>query len=264
MSGAGLEAFEEGARARRRSVVSPRGDLALIGLHEIKERMTRIEGIPGLWSPLAPGFQGLALTAEPSDGIAVDGRPLDGTIKLNADREVVGFSDRLTAQATQQPGSDHLLGVWNAEADAVKRFADISAYPYDPSWVIEAEYVQAKDERRVEFSHVSDRDGMARSHVSPGDFRFELGGKPYVLKPFDSEGALIIVFGDATNGEETYGMGRMLAAEFAGGSRAILDFNRAFLPPCAFSPHFNCPLPPAGNRLPFGIRAGERKVLWRD
>jgi len=263
MSADARKSYEEWNAYRRASVSGPRGDLALIGLHEIRERNTAVEGVPGLWSPLAPGVLGLALTAGSEDRVEVDGRGLDGTIKLTADREVVRFTDRLTAQATWQPGSDHLLAIWDAEKAEVGSFERIEVYPFDPAWVIEAEFVPADEERRVDFSHVSDRDGHSRSHESPGDFRFVFEGRERVLKPFDSDGSLIVVFGDATNGKETYGMGRMVAAKLGEDGKATLDFNQAFLPPCAFSPHFNCPLPPAGNRLPFGIKAGERSVLHR-
>ena len=41
----------------------------------------------------------------------------------------------------------------------------------------------------------------------------------------------------------------------------LLDFNRAYNPPCAFSPYTTCPLPLPGNVLPLSIEAGERAPL---
>jgi hypothetical protein len=72
-------------------------------------------------------------------------------------------------------------------------------------------------------------------------------------------GELWLVFGDATNGVETYRGGRFLytgAPDDEG--RVVVDFNRAYNPPCVFSPYATCPLPWTANRLPFGVEAGER------
>ena len=66
------------------------------------------------------------------------------------------------------------------------------------------------------------------------------------------------MFADATTGEETYGGGRFLYADLLPGGRVVLDFNRAYNPPCAFNPWTTCPLPPESNKLRVPIRAGEK------
>ncbi len=248
---------------RRRSVVEFQGDLALIGLHTIYEPM-HIEGIPGLWAPKAAREQGLTLTAQASDGITLDGELVEGTISLEADYTVVRFSDSLTAVATTQPGSDHLLAVYDAEAEAISRFESIANFPYDPEWVIEGRFIGKDGERTMAFAHVDDAQGSLRHHQSPGDIAFEFAGTTYTMTPFMSGDILILVFADTTNGRTSYGLGRMLVVTPDESGRAILDFNRSFLPPCAFSPHFNCPFPPQQNRLPFEVTAGEQKVLTRE
>jgi uncharacterized protein (DUF1684 family) len=54
-------------------------------------------------------------------------------------------------------------------------------------------------------------------------------------------------------------MGRYLELEIAPDARAVaLDFNRATNPYCAYSEHYNCPIPPPGNRIAMRIEAGER------
>jgi uncharacterized protein len=98
-----------------------------------------------------------------------------------------------------------------------------------------------------------------------GRFRFEVAGSPAELvalrlvEPGVDESAVTIHFRDATTGEETYPVGRYLDPEIVPGSQDlyVLDFNRAYNPTCAFSPHYNCPLPPPENRLSIPIRAGE-------
>ncbi|WP_337100331.1 DUF1684 domain-containing protein [Paenibacillus sp. YIM B09110] len=258
-----MKQFEEWRAERNRSVADYQGDLALIAMHSITSE-TRVEGLPGLWQPTSPDKSGLTLTASAEEAVMVDGKLLDGTVSLIADQSVVCFSSRMTAVATEQPGSNHLLAIYDAESEGVRSFDHISSFAYDPTWVIEGELVVGDEGRTVSFSHNADEAGFARQHQSPGDIRFERDGSSYVLSPFVSGHSLIVVFGDKTNGHETYGMGRMLLVSVDAEGKVKLDFNRAFLPPCAFSYYFNCPMPPANNRLPFEVKAGEQQVMHRD
>lgn len=258
-----MTTIEDWRTARQQSVAEEQGDLALIGLHTIQQSM-QVEGIPGIWAPLTSGGSGLTLKATAADQITVDGRVVDGTVILEMDHSIVRFSDTLTAVATAQPGSDHLLAVYDSNAEAVNQFEGITSFPYDEHWIIEAEFVTDDNHRTVAFAHKADEDGSLRHHQSPGDIRFVKDGVSYLLTPFASGSALIIVFGDLTNGKESYGMGRMLLVSPDVNGRVTLDFNKSFLPPCAFSYHFNCPLPPAHNRLPFEVTAGEKQVAFRS
>jgi uncharacterized protein (DUF1684 family) len=73
------------------------------------------------------------------------------------------------------------------------------------------------------------------------------------------------VFGDRTNGKETYGGGRFVyTAPPAEDGTVVVDFNRAYNPPCVFSPYATCPLPWPANRLPVRIEAGERYPIDAD
>jgi len=80
-----------------------------------------------------------------------------------------------------------------------------------------------------------------------------------LLEPGVDESAVSIFFRDATTGRETYPVGRYLDPKPVPGSPDlfVLDFNRAYNPVCAFSSHYNCPVPPQENRLAVAIRAGE-------
>ena len=258
-----MMSIEEWRAYRNRSVIEPQGDLALIGMHVIQEQ-TVLQGIPGVWQPTAIDKPGLTLTASATDGITVDGQLVDGTVTLEADRSIVRFSETLTAIATHQPGSLHLLAIYDAESESIRGFKEISTYPYHPDWIIKAAFVTEERARKVAFAHKSDQTGTVRYHESPGDIRFTINGASYLVSPFVSDGSLIVVFGDQTNGKDTYGMGRMVLVSIASEDRVTLDFNRAFLPPCAFSYHFNCPLPPQQNRLPFEVTAGEKQVVSRE
>jgi len=91
---------------------------------------------------------------------------------------------------------------------------------------------------------------------------FSLNGTTGRLLIVKSGDTYSVMFRDATSGKETYGGGRYLELEPAdlADNRAILDFNKAFNPYCAYNPNFACPLPPAENTLPMPIKAGERYV----
>ncbi|WOF24016.1 DUF1684 domain-containing protein [Microbacterium betulae] len=164
---------------------------------------------------------------------------------------------------------EHGLRVWDAESPAIRAFQGIDVYEYDPAWAIDAQFTPVGSDRTVPFEHIRDNGGT-RDLVVPGDIAFRREGVDHRFAAFDDGGALILVFGDPTNGEETYGSGRFLfvrrrdGAGFGEPGTVILDFNRAFVPPCGFSAQYNCPLPPAQNRFTVPVRAGERNVLFHD
>jgi uncharacterized protein (DUF1684 family) len=106
--------------------------------------------------------------------------------------------------------------------------------------------------------------GLLRQMQQAGDLVFEVGGAEHRLTAFltqDSEGydMLFVPFRDATSGMETYGSGRYLEAPYYDDTDEVeLDFNLAYNPSCAFSPAYDCPYPPAQNRLPVEVLAGEK------
>jgi uncharacterized protein len=111
---------------------------------------------------------------------------------------------------------------------------------------------------------VSTRGNLRRAH-RVGWLDFQVGGSRGRLvalrldEPGVDESAVSVFFRDETTGHETYPVGRYLDPSPVPGAddRYVLDFNRAYNPTCAFSPHYNCPVPPKENRLAIPIRAGE-------
>jgi len=219
----------DGWRAERQAaVVAPQGNLALVE--------TR-------WLPAGE---------EPSPEQAGAGLPAS----------VVVTSVQRTGLHSGEP--EHALRFWDAEAPAIRHFAGIDAYPFDPDWVIEAAFTPVAGERRVPFEHIRDQ-GSTRDLAVPGDITFTLDGVDYALHAFDDDGTLLLVFGDPTNGVDTYGAGRFLfVAREPDSDTVVLDFNRAFVPPCGFSAQYNCPLPPRQNRFHLPVEAGEMQAVFRD
>ena len=105
--------------------------------------------------------------------------------------------------------------------------------------------------------------GNQRRATRVGWFDFSVGGRDVrleavrLLEPGVGEHDLGIFFRDATTGKESYGLGRYVDVKPLENGRYLLDFNFAYNPACAFSDHYNCPIPPKANVLPVAIRAGE-------
>jgi len=103
--------------------------------------------------------------------------------------------------------------------------------------------------------------GMASGETSPGAIVFTVDGQTYRLDALTEpdEPRYFMIIADKTNGKETYGAGRYLYVDPAdAGGHVVIDFNKAYSPPCAFTNFATCPLPPEQNRLPFAIEAGEK------
>ena len=101
--------------------------------------------------------------------------------------------------------------------------------------------------------------GQTTAEDYAGKISFEYQGKNYVLDAIsEGPGDLFVVFGDATNGINTYHTGRfMYVPRPDNNGNTFIDFNKAFNPPCAYTPYATCPIPPKQNILPFKVTAGE-------
>jgi hypothetical protein len=120
-----------------------------------------------------------------------------------------------------------------------------------------AEWVS--DPRKLSIASVT---GTADPMYSPGLARFRANEQNLTLRPvLETPDAreLFFIFRDLTSRKETYGAGRFLYAEMPKNGKLILDFNKAYNPPCAFTPYSTCPLPPKENLLPVRIEAGEMR-----
>ncbi|WGD37906.1 DUF1684 domain-containing protein [Lysinibacter sp. HNR] len=192
----------------------------------------------------------------------------------NAAEEQVGQPSNITVTDIQRTNPDTGaietgVRLWDATSEAIQNFDHIDTFPFNPEWVVEAQFTPVDAERVIPFEHIRDNGGT-RDLVVPGDISLTLEGEEYTLSAFDDNGTLLLVFADPTNGAAdssiaTYSPGRFLRipTQLARGEAGVvvLDFNRAFVPPCGFSPHYNCPLPPAQNRLKTAVLAGEKKVV---
>jgi uncharacterized protein (DUF1684 family) len=141
----------------------------------------------------------------------------------------------------------HLLG----------QYSSLDYFATDPAMRIEADWLPYKEPRIVHVGTVIE--GLNFKPRAPGIVRFRFKGKDFELEAYDASGELFFVFGDRTNGRESYPAGRFLyASQPDGDGKVILDFNTAQSPPCAYNDFATCPVASPRNRLATRIEAGER------
>jgi uncharacterized protein len=153
------------------------------------------------------------------------------------------------------------IGVRVKDSDSRTRreFKGLENFPIDPKWRIEARFEPYVPPKLIPITNVL---SMTADETSPGAIVFDLGGTTYRIDPIleKDETDLFVIISDGTTGKETYGAGRYLYVSPPDKSgKVVIDFNKAYSPPCAFTNYATCPLPPPQNRLPFSIEAGEKK-----
>lgn len=139
----------------------------------------------------------------------------------------------------------------------LENFKGIERFPVDSKWRIHAEFEKADSTKTIDVTNVL---GQTSAQPSPGTLVFEIEGKSYRLDALDEGGdEYFIIVGDETNTQTTYGAGRYLyVAKPDANATTIIDFNKAYNPPCAFTAFATCPLPPKQNILAVSITAGEK------
>ncbi len=258
---------------REKSLRSENGWLTLAGLFWLEEGASTFGSAPDntLVFPAgkAPDRLGtfhrqgtkVSLEALPGTGLQTDGKEITAPrIELAADasgKPTLLSIGSLTFHVLERPGK---LGIRlkDKESPVLAGFTGIESFPVDPSWRIEARFEPYDPPKKIKVPNII---GTDFDETSPGAVVFERGGETYRLEPTGETGQdLFLVFGDATNGHETYGGGRFLSVPAAQGGKAVLDFNQAYNPPCVFTPYATCPLPPRQNKLELRIEAGEK--MW--
>ncbi len=139
----------------------------------------------------------------------------------------------------------------------LEHFSGVERFPVDPAWRIEAQFEKADSSKTIDITNVL---GQTGPQPSPGTLVFEIAGQTYRLDALDEGGdEYFIIVGDETNTRTTYGAGRYLyVAKPDANGKTVIDFNKAYNPPCAFTAFATCPLPPKQNILAVAITAGEK------
>jgi uncharacterized protein len=202
----------------------------------------------------------VTFTARPASGITHGGQPV-GTIELVSDAKespTVVSSGPLRFFIIERAGK-YGVRVRDLASPRRRNFKGLEYFPIATDWVFDARFEPYEPQRHIKIVNIL---GLEEDMVSPGAVVFTRNGQEVRLDTvFDGPDPtdLFIMFADATSGHATYGAGRFLHAPFATNGRTVVDFNKAYNPPCAFNDFATCPLPPYQNRVKLQIIAGEKK-----
>ena len=193
--------------------------------------------------------------------IEADGEKITGKIKIfgGGERTVLITGDSLGFFIISRGGRTGIR-LRDYNHPRIQALRKINRYHPDTKWIKKARFIESGDDLTV---RVPDVLGDVNEEPVPGILEFEFGGEVWRLYPTGSRDRLFIIFADDTNAIDTYGAGRFLSAGAPDKDGTVyIDFNKAYNPPCAFSPYATCPLPPKENYLPFAVTAGEKAVHY--
>lgn len=258
------------------SLRKPESWLTLVGLHWLNEGTTTVGSGEdmGLHLPdSVPEFVGELTETASDDGRTTVFTPAEG-VEVRVDGEVATGPVKLRSDADGEPSQVEIgsvvfyaidrrdrtaIRVKDRQARTLVEFKGLEFFPVDWRWRFEGRYVPYADGKEIQVPSVL---GGADSAQIPGYVEFEKDGETYRIDALPGDGTLFLIFGDKTNGDTTYGGGRFLYADAPPASNrpgpVVIDFNKAYSPPCVFSPWATCPLPPRQNRLALAITAGEK------
>ena len=210
---------------------------------------------PARWGELTVVENRVWFDAAPGSDVRVNGRPF-GSIEMQVDGEDGPTLIEATTVQLQllDRGGRPVLRVRDSQAPTRTGFAGLEYFPFNPDWRIEARWQAHQPGKALLIANVL---GELIEEPNPGWAEFEFEGREFGLEAVDSGDQLFFILADRTSGRETYGLGRFLYSDLPEDGKVILDFNRAYNPPCAFTEYSTCPLPPPENRLDVRIEAGE-------
>ena len=271
--------IEQWRAARVARLTAPDGWISLIGLGWLRAGANRVGSAADNDIVLTAGPAHLGTVTLAADGTTrivlapdsaatIDGKPAREAVLVDdlhaapdATPTTVRFGDA-SFFVIDRDGRK-ALRVKDADAEARRHFAGIDYFPIDPTWRIEADWVPFAPARQLEMGTAI---GTIDKVSVPGKAVFTRDGHTFELLPYQEEpgGELFFVLADRTSGKETYGAARFLYAALPADGlgrpgKLVLDFNRAYNPPCAFTPFATCPLAPPENRLDLAVTAGEKK-----
>jgi uncharacterized protein (DUF1684 family) len=267
---AAYEAEIEQFRAERAEyLVGPDGFVNLVGLYWLEKDRYRIgsaadndivfpEAAAQNIGELRVTQDGVLLVAEPGVEILHEGEPVSEILLAEDTTESpVTVMHRSFAWLIIKRDGRFALRLRDYEHPGIATFGPMQWYPIDPAYRRVAT-LRPFDEPRV-INVGTTIEGLGFNPVSPGKLAFDIDGVEHELEAYWSGDLLYIIFADQTSGRESYPAGRYmyLTAPDADG-KTIIDFNKAYSPPCAYNDFATCPVASPRNRLKVRIEAGER------
>lgn len=257
---------------RREGLLEADGWTSLIGLHWIEPGAHYVgsDADNGIRLAIGPAHMGLlrlergvaSFVPEGDVAVTLDGAPLQGaaTLKTDADPEgpsVIAYDGGKGLATVIRRGDRHALRVKHADAPSRVGFGQLEYWPGGRDWKIDAKFVPHPAGKTIPIVNIV---GMTDEVANPGAVEFQRDGRSFRLEALDEgDGQLFLIYADRTSGHGSYGAGRYLYAAMPDAQgNVVLDFNKGYNPPCAFTAFATCPLPPPENRLDLAIAAGEK------
>jgi uncharacterized protein (DUF1684 family) len=244
----------EWRRNREAKLKSDGGWLTVAGLFWLKDGANRFGTAPenDIQLPDGPAHAGTFDLRDGKVALSMDGKRREAAHDSD-DAIQVG---RLSLFVIKR-GDKFGIRLKDPDSQYRREFHGINYFPPNESYRVVAKFIS--EPRKIPILNVL---GQTEDSECPGYAIFQLQGKEYRLYPIIEEPGdqqLFYILRDLTTGKETYGGGRFLYSEMPSNGHVTLDFNKAYNPPCVFTPYATCPLPPQENHLPVRIEAGEKK-----
>lgn len=260
----------ESWRARRAEFLKgPNGYVNLVGLYWLEKNRYRIGAGAGndieFPAQAASNIGELVITPDGvrlivDAGVEVlhEGEPV-GDILLADDSSAdpVTVTHRSLAWKIIMRDGRYALRLRDFEHPGIAAFPDMQWYPVDPGWRVEAKLHPYAEPRILNVDTTIE--GLGFHPQSPGKLVFEAGGETRELEAYLAGNSLMIIFADQTSGRETYPAGRYMYLDLPDADgRTMIDFNKAYSPPCAYNDFATCPVASPRNRLALRVDAGEK------
>ena len=278
------QAFAAGERTwrdeRRAKLTRPDGWTSLVGLHWVEEgeHYFGSDADNGIRLAAGPAHVGMIslkdgrirFVPERKAALTLNGQPLTGATTLVSDADAgadgpskLGFDEGKGVITVIKRGDRYALRVKHADAPTRTGFRGIEYWPGGAEWVVRAKFVPNAAGKTIPIANIV---GTTENVANPGAVEFQRDGKTIRIEALDEgDGVLSLVFADRTSGHGSYPAGRFLDAPMPDASgTVVLDFNKSYNPPCAFTAFATCPLPPPENRLDLQIVAGEKAYHFEE
>ena len=262
------ESILDWRQKRHDRLASDYGWMSLVGLEWLQEgenrvgsaedNTIRLSGGPGYWGSVFLEDQQLRFVRADEPGVTVDDTYAS---------EMVMVADIEGEPTVVQSGTirfytiyreSYALRIKDSMAPTRVNFNGIDNFVIEWAWRIDGRFIPGEKGEIIEIGNV-----LGQLIPSPvfGRFEFEHGGNTYSMVAVADEESesLEFIFADRSNGHDTYGAGRFVHSDgMPENGRLVVDFNKAYNPPCAFNDYSTCPLPPQENRLNLTVTSGEK------